>query len=52
MHHEQELHMNFADEVRKIPGVAAVEGVITGALGGEQDLPIKDYDDQTAEGIA
>lgn len=44
--------MNFADQARKIPGVAAVEGVISGALAGEQDLPIKDYDDQTAESIA
>jgi hypothetical protein len=52
MHHEQELHMNFIDKARKIPGVAAAEGVISGALAGEQDLPIKDYDEQTAEGIA
>lgn len=42
----------MTDAARKIPGVAAVEGAITGAVASEQDLPIKDYDKQTAEDIA
>lgn len=44
--------MSLADKARKIPGVAAAEGAIAGALAGEQDLPIKDYDKKTAEQIA
>ena len=42
----------IADAARKIPGVAAAEGAVTGALATEQDLPIQDYDKQTAENIA
>ena len=44
--------MSITDKARKIPGVAAVEGAITGALASEKDLPIKDYDAQTAADIA
>ncbi len=44
--------MSISNTARKIPGVAAVEGAVTGALATEQDLPIKDYDKQTAEDIA
>jgi hypothetical protein len=43
--------MSIADKARKIPGVAAAEGAITGALAAEQDLPVKDYDKQTATDI-
>ncbi len=43
--------MTIADSARKIPGVAAAEGAVTGALATEQDLPIADYDKQTAEDI-
>jgi uncharacterized protein (UPF0335 family) len=43
--------MSIADKARKIPGVAAAEGAITGAVADEQDLPIKDYDKQTATDI-
>jgi hypothetical protein len=42
----------IADAARKIPGVAAAEGAVTGALATEQDLPIKHYDKQSAEHIA
>jgi hypothetical protein len=44
--------MSISNTARKIPGVAAVEGAVTGALATEEDLPIKDYDRQTAEDIA
>ena len=44
--------MSIADKARKIPGVAAAEGALTGAVATEQDLPIADYDKQTAEDIA
>ena len=44
--------MSISDKARKIPGVAATEGAITGALATEQDLPIARYDKQTAEDIA
>ncbi len=44
--------MSIADKVRKMPGVAAAEGALTGAVATEQDLPIKDYDRQSAEDIA
>jgi uncharacterized protein (UPF0335 family) len=44
--------MTLADKARKIPGVAAAEGAITGALAIESDLPVKDYDKQTAADIA
>jgi hypothetical protein len=44
--------MSIADKARKIPGVAAAEGTVTGALATEGDLPIADYDKQTADAIA
>jgi hypothetical protein len=44
--------MTISDSARKIPGVAAAEGAITGALATEEDLPIADYDKQTADDIA
>jgi hypothetical protein len=44
--------MSVSDKARKIPGVAAAEGAVTGALATEQDLPIAGYDKQTAEDIA
>jgi len=44
--------MSIADKARKIPGVAAAEGAVTGAIATEQDLPIADYDKQTAGDIA
>ena len=44
--------MSIADSARKIPGVAAAEGAITGAVATEADLPIADYDKQSAEDIA
>ena len=44
--------MSIADKARKIPGVAAAEGALTGAVATEQDLPIADYDKQTAHDIA
>ena len=43
---------DIADAARKIPGVAATEGAIKGVLATEEDLPIKDYDKQTAQDIA
>ncbi|HVM25198.1 MAG TPA: hypothetical protein VM253_07370 [Candidatus Limnocylindrales bacterium] len=43
--------MSIADKARKIPGVAALEGAITGVISNEQDLPIKDYEKQTAADI-
>ena len=44
--------MSISDSARKIPGVAAAEGAVTGAFANEQDLPIADYDNQTAADIA
>ena len=44
--------MSISDNARKIPGVAAAEGAVTGALATEQDLPIAGYDEHTAEEIA
>jgi len=44
--------MSVSDKARRIPGVAAAEGAITGALATEQDLPIADYGKQSAEDIA
>ena len=44
--------MSISDNARKIPGVAAAECAVTGALATEQDLPIAGYDDQSAEDIA
>jgi uncharacterized protein (UPF0335 family) len=43
--------MSIADKARKIPGVAALQGAVTGAFAAEHDLPIKDYDKQTAADI-
>jgi SpoVK/Ycf46/Vps4 family AAA+-type ATPase len=43
--------MSIADTARKIPGVAAAEGAVTGALATEQDLPITGYDKQSAADI-
>lgn len=44
--------MSIADKVRRIPGIATVEGALTGAVATERDLPIKDYDRQSADEIA
>jgi hypothetical protein len=44
--------MSISDSVRKIPGVAQAEGAVTGAFATEEDLPIADYDKQSAEAIA
>jgi hypothetical protein len=44
--------MSIADKARKLPGVAAAEGAVNGAFATEDDLPINDYDQQTAESIA
>jgi hypothetical protein len=44
--------MSIADHARRIPGVAAAEGAITGAVATERDLPIVDYDNRTADDIA
>jgi len=43
--------MSIADKARKIPGVAAVQGAITGIMATQQDLPLKDYDKQAATDI-
>jgi len=44
--------MSIADKARRLPGVAAAEGTVTGAFAVEDDLPITDYDKQTADAIA
>jgi hypothetical protein len=44
--------MSIADSARQIPGVAAAEGAVTGAFATEEDLPIADYDKQSADDIA
>jgi len=44
--------MSLKDTVRRIPGVAALEGAVTGAIAQEGDLPIADYDRQSASDIA
>lgn len=44
--------MSIKDTARKIPGVAALEGAVTGALATEQDLPIAGYDRQSAADVA
>jgi uncharacterized protein (UPF0335 family) len=44
--------MSITDTARKIPGVAAAEGAVTGALATEQDLPITGYDKQSADDVA
>ena len=38
-------------QARKVPGVAQAEGEIKGALASEEDLPLANYDDLTAEEI-
>lgn len=43
--------MSIIDKARKIPGVAALEGAVAGVVAGERDLPIADYDKQTAADI-
>ncbi len=43
---------SFADRARRLPGVAKAEGAVTGSLATEEDLPIKDYDEQSAADIA
>ena len=43
--------MSISDSARQIPGVAAAEGAIAGAFANEGDLPIADYDQQTADDI-
>ena len=43
--------MSISDSARQIPGVAAAEGAIAGAFANESDLPIADYDQQTADDI-
>ena len=44
--------MSLSDSARQIPGVAAAEGAIAGTFANESDLPIADYDRQTAGDIA
>lgn len=44
--------MSIIETARKIPGVAAVEGAVTGALASEKDLPITGYDKKSAADIA
>jgi hypothetical protein len=44
--------MSIADKARRVPGVAAAEGAVTGAFATEDDLPITGYDKQTADAIA
>ena len=44
--------MSISDSARKIPGVAAAEGAVTGALATEDDLPIADYDKRSADDVA
>jgi len=43
--------MSIAEKARKVPGVAAAEGAITGAVATEKDLPIKSYDKQKVADI-
>lgn len=40
-----------ARQARKVPGVARVEGELKGAVAGERDIPIADYDDLNASQI-
>jgi hypothetical protein len=44
--------VTIADKARRIPGVAAAEGALTGAFTSEQDLPFVDYDKHAAHDIA
>ena len=44
--------MSISDSARQIPGVAAAEGAIAGTFANEADLPIADYDKQSADDIA
>ena len=43
--------MSISDSARQIPGVAAAEGAIAGTFANESDLPIPDYDQQTADSV-
>ena len=43
--------MSISDSARQIPGVAAAEGAIAGTFANESDLPIADYDQQTADSV-
>jgi uncharacterized protein (UPF0335 family) len=42
----------FSEAARKLPGVAQVQGAVTGLIADERDLPITDYDKQNAGDIA
>jgi len=42
----------LSDRARKLPGVAKLEGAVTGATAEEGDLPIPNYDKQSADDIA
>ncbi len=42
----------LSDIARKVPGVAQIEGAISGATADERDLPISGYDKQNAGDIA
>jgi hypothetical protein len=44
--------MTISDPARRLLGVAAAKGALTGALATEQDLPIAGYDEHNAEDIA
>ena len=44
--------MSISDSARKVPGVAAAEGAVTGALATEEDLPIAGHDERSAEDVA
>jgi hypothetical protein len=45
--------MSLADKARRsVPGFAAAEGALNGAVATEQDLPIAEYDNKTADEIA
>jgi uncharacterized protein YbcI len=48
----KEHPVGVRDAVRNIPGIAAAEAAITGALATASDLPITDYDQLTAADIA
>ena len=44
--------MSISDCLRQVPGVAGAEGAVAGTFANEADLPIADYDKQSAEAIA
>jgi uncharacterized protein YbcI len=48
----EEPPVSLRDAMRNIPGIAAAEAAITGALASASDLPIADYDQHTATDIA